>query len=71
MMTLELFYIVFVTIFVGLVVLGHGLLIAAIYECSRDDWAVGRLFPAWPSRWGAKTVSEMAALSALAWADAF
>ena len=67
MMTLELFYIVFVTIFIGLVVLGHGLLIAAIYECSRDDWAVGRLFnrkprlPAWPSRWGAKTVPEMAA----------
>ena len=66
MMTLELFYIVFVTIFVGLVVLGHGLLIAAIYKCSRDNWAVGRLFnrkprlPAWPSRWGAKAAPQMA-----------
>jgi hypothetical protein len=66
MMTLELLYISFVTIFIGLVVLGHGLLIAAIYECSRDDLAVGRLFnrkprlPPWASRWGAKTVPEMA-----------
>ena len=37
-----IFYLAFVTIFIGLVVLGHILLISAIYKCLRDDWAAGR-----------------------------
>jgi hypothetical protein len=41
-MIFELFYLAFVTIFIGLVVLGHILLISAIYKCLRDDWAAGR-----------------------------
>ena len=41
-MIFELFYLAFVTIFIGLVVLGQILLISAIYKCLRDDWAAGR-----------------------------
>jgi hypothetical protein len=41
-MILELFYLAFVTTFIALVILGHILLISAIYKCLRDDWAAGR-----------------------------
>jgi hypothetical protein len=41
-MIVELIYAAFVTIFIGLVVLGHVLLFIAIYKCWREDWAIGR-----------------------------
>lgn len=36
-MIAELFYVAFVTIFIGLVILGHALLISAVYQCWCDD----------------------------------
>ena len=42
-MIAELFYIAFITVFIGLLVIGHALLFSAIFKLWRDDWAVGRL----------------------------
>ena len=48
------------TVFIGLVVVGHALLVSAIYRCLRDDWALrrrsNRKTPVsdWPSRMAAR-----------------
>jgi len=60
-MILELLYLAFVTSFVGVIVLGHALLIAPFYGCARE--ALGRLFnrkplSGWPSRLAAKAVPQ-------------
>jgi hypothetical protein len=39
-MIVELFYAAFLTIYIGLFVLGHTLLFGAICECLRSDWAL-------------------------------
>ena len=63
-MILELFYVVFVTTFVGIVVLGHVLLFSAIYKCVRDDWVIGRRskrkppLPDWSSQVAEKVTAE-------------
>jgi len=41
-MIAELFYVAFITIFIGLVIIGHALLFGAIFTVLRDDWAGGR-----------------------------
>ena len=62
--TFELFYVTLVAGFIGLVVLGHALLISAIYKCLRDDRAFGRRssrkppLSDWPSRVVAKVTPE-------------
>ena len=38
----ELFYVTLAAGFIGLVVLGHALLLSAIYKCLREDWAIGQ-----------------------------
>ena len=55
-MVLELFYFAFVTTFVGLVVLGHALVIAATYGCAREALGLSD----WPSGLGAKAAPQMA-----------
>jgi hypothetical protein len=41
-MIIELLYVGFVTIFIGLLVLGHALLFSATYRGFIDDWGIGR-----------------------------